>query len=161
MVYKMKYLHVEDRIMKVRAWLALALILCLTVSLAACGSNDTAVYVQSVSNLTGMGGIAAGDRFPGMVVSENVTEIKKDSEKTVKEVLVKEGDDVNKGDKLFEYDTDELQLSLEKKQLELEQLNASIENYQQQIKELERSAAGRPVRTSCNIPSRSRPLRWT
>ena len=60
--------------MKVRAWLALALILCLTVSLAACGSNDTAVYVQSVSDLTGMGGIAAGDRFPGMVVSENVTE---------------------------------------------------------------------------------------
>ena len=44
--------------MKVRAWLALALILCLTVSLAGCGSNDTAVYVQSVSNLTGMGGIA-------------------------------------------------------------------------------------------------------
>lgn len=114
MVYKMKHLHVEDRIMKVRAWLALALSLCLTVSLAACGSNDTAVYVQSVSNLTGMGGIAAGDRFPGMVVSENVTEIKKDSEKTVKEVLVKEGDDVNKGDKLFEYDTDELQLSLER-----------------------------------------------
>ena len=32
--------------MKVRAWLALALSLCLTVSLAACGSNDTAVYVQ-------------------------------------------------------------------------------------------------------------------
>lgn len=124
--------------MKVRAWLALALSLCLTVSLAGCGSNDTAVYVQSVSNLTGMGGIAAGDRFPGMVVSENVTEIKKDSEKTIKEVLVKEGDDVNKGDKLFEYDTEELQLSLEKKQLELEQLNASIESYQQQIKELEK-----------------------
>ncbi len=115
-----------------------------------CGSNEMAdMYVQSVSNLTGMGGIAAGDRFPGMVVSENVTEIKKDSEKTVKEVLVKEGDDVNKGDKLFEYDTDELQLSLEKKQLELEQLNASIENYQQQIKELQNaSAAGRPVRTA-------------
>ena len=124
--------------MKVRAWLALALSLCLTVSLAGCGSNDTAVYVQSVSDLTGMGGIAAGDRFPGMVVSENVTEIKKDSEKTIKEVLVKEGDDVNKGDKLFEYDTEELQLSLEKKQLELEQLNASIESYQQQIKELEK-----------------------
>ena len=124
--------------MKVRAWLALALSLCLAVSLAGCGSNDTAVYVQSVSDLTGMGGIAAGDRFPGMVVSENVTEIKKDSEKTVKEVLVKEGDDVNKGDKLFEYDTEELQLSLEKKQLELEQLNASIESYRQQIKELEK-----------------------
>ena len=52
MVYKMKHLHVEDRIMKVRAWLALALSLCLTVSLAACGSNDTAEYMQPVSNLT-------------------------------------------------------------------------------------------------------------
>ena len=124
--------------MKVRAWLALALILCLTVSLAACGSNDTAVYVQSVSNLTGMGGIAAGDRFPGMVVSENVTEIKKDSEKTVKEVLVKEGDDVNKGDKLFEYDTDELQLSLEKKQLELEQLNATLEDQQAELERIQK-----------------------
>ena len=52
MDYKMKLLRVEDRIMKVRAWLALALSLCLTVSLAGCGSNDTAVYVQSVSDLT-------------------------------------------------------------------------------------------------------------
>ena len=124
--------------MKVRAWLALALSLCLTVSLAGCGSNDTAVYVQSVSDLTGMGGIAAGDRFPGMVVSENVTEIKKDSEKTVKEVLVKEGDDVNKGDKLFEYDTDELQLSLEKKQLELEQLNATLEDQQAELERIQK-----------------------
>ena len=51
MVYKMKHLHVEDRIMKVRAWLALALSLCLTVSLAACGSNDTAVYVLSLIHI--------------------------------------------------------------------------------------------------------------
>ena len=124
--------------MKVRMCLALALCLCLILSLAGCGGNDTAVYVQSVAALTGMGGIAAGDRFGGMVVSENVTEIKKDSDKTIKEVLVKEGDDVNEGDTLFSYDTDELQLTLDKQRLELEQLNANIENYNQQIKELEK-----------------------
>lgn len=124
--------------MKLRTWLCLALCLCLTASLAGCGGDDTAVFVQSVSTLVGMGSIAPGDRFAGMVVSENVTEIKKDSEKTIKEVLVKEGDDVEEGQELFSYDTDQLQLTLDKQRLELEQLNATIENYNQQIKELEK-----------------------
>ncbi|MGM9550370.1 MAG: efflux RND transporter periplasmic adaptor subunit [Faecousia sp.] len=124
--------------MKLRTWLALALSLCLTASLTGCGGETTAVYVQPVSTLVGMGSLAAGDRFAGMVVSENVTEIKKDSEKTIKEVMVKEGDDVNEGDALFAYDTDELQLTLDKQRLELEQLNATIENYKQQITELEK-----------------------
>ena len=68
------------------ATLALCLALMLGI-LAGCGGDDTAVFVQSVSTLVGMGSIAPGDRFAGMVVSENVTEIKKDSEKTIKEVL--------------------------------------------------------------------------
>ena len=129
--------------MKLRTWLCLALCLCLTASLAGCGGDDTAVFVQSVSTLVGMGSIAPGDRFAGMVVSENVTEIKKDSEKTIKEVLVKEGDDVEEGQELFSYDTDQLQLTLDKQRLELEQLNATIENYNQQIKELEKERTER------------------
>ncbi|MDD5863113.1 MAG: efflux RND transporter periplasmic adaptor subunit [Firmicutes bacterium] len=124
--------------MKLRTWLCLALCLCLTASLAGCGGDETAVYVQSVATLVGMGGIAPGDRFSGMVVSENVTEIKKDSEKTIREVLVKEGDDVDEGQELFAYDTEQLQLTLDKQRLELEQLNATIDNYNQQIKDLER-----------------------
>lgn len=116
----------------------LCLILCLTILLAGCGGEKTAVYVQSVGVLMGMGGIAPGDRFAGMVVSENVTEIKKDADKTIKEVLVKAGDDVAEGQELFSYDTEELQLTLDKQRLELEQLNATIENYKQQIAQLEK-----------------------
>ena len=86
---------------KAKKWMTLALGLCLVVSLAGCGSKDTAVYVQSVEKLTGIGGIAPGDRFLGIVVSENVSEIKKDSDKTVKELLVKAGDDVEEGQALF------------------------------------------------------------
>ena len=122
--------------MKGRKIFCLALVL--TLALAGCGGKDAKVYVQSVASLAGMGGIAPGDRFGGLVVSENVAEIQKDSEKTVAELLVKEGDDVKEGQALFSYDTEELQLALEKKELERDQLSASIENYKRQIQDLER-----------------------
>ena len=123
--------------MKMKKAIALVLTLCMALSLAACGS-DTAVYVQSVKSLAALGGIAPGDRFQGLVVSENVTEINKDGDKTIAEVMVREGDDVAEGDALFAYDTDALQLTLDKQRLELEQLNATIENYYSQITTLER-----------------------
>ena len=107
------------------------------LGLCACGGNGNAVFVQSVADITGTGYIAPDDRFPGVVVSENVTEIQKDADKSVAELLVREGDDVEEGQILFSYDTDELQLALNKQLLELEQLDASIVNYQDQIKRLE------------------------
>ncbi|MBQ6839496.1 MAG: efflux RND transporter periplasmic adaptor subunit [Oscillospiraceae bacterium] len=105
--------------------------------LAGCASSENAVYVQSVASLSGMGGIAPGDRFAGLVVAENVTEIFKDEDKAVHTLFVKEGEDVQAGQELFSYDTDQLQLSLDRKNLELEQLKATIENYKQQIIDLE------------------------
>ena len=123
--------------MKRKKLLAAVLALCLVLTVTGC-SDATAVYVQSVKALSAMGGIAPGDRFQGIVVSENVTEITRDSEKTVRELKVKEGDDVEEGQELFSYDTDELKLTLEKQRLELEQLNATIENYQAQITQLEK-----------------------
>jgi len=117
--------------------MAAVLAILLVLSMAGC-SDSTAVYVQSVKTLGAMGGIAPGDRFPGIVVSENVTEINKDGEKTIKELKVREGDDVEEGQELFSYDTDELTLALEKQKLELEQLYATTENYETQIKQLEK-----------------------
>lgn len=126
----------EERVMK--KWIGLLIVLCLLLS--GCASTG-GVYVQSVEVLSNMGGIAPGDHFLGLVVSEHVTEIKKDSDKAVKELLVKEGDDVKKDQELFCYDTDELQLNYDKKCLELEQLKASIESYKTQIKQLENERA--------------------
>ena len=121
--------------MKRMKWMALALSLALMLS--ACGSSGgTGVYVQSVQDLMDVGGIAPGDRFAGVLVSENVCEIQKDQDKTVSELLVKEGDDVTEGQALFSYDTDQLQLTLDRQKLELEQLKAAIENYKDQIEEL-------------------------
>lgn len=121
-----------------KKWMVLLLILCLTLS--GCASTG-GVYVQSVEVLSNMGGIAPGDHFLGLVVSEHVSEIKKDSDKAVKELLVKEGDDVKEGQELFSYDTDELQLNYDKKCLELDQLKASIDSYKSQIKQLENERA--------------------
>ena len=123
--------------MKCKKMVSALLVLFLLVTLVGCSSNGTAVYVQSVKDLMGMGGIAPGDRFAGIVVSENVAQIQKDSERSVAELLVREGDDVKEGDILFSYDMDEVQLQLDKQRLEKEQLVASIENYKEQIKDLE------------------------
>lgn len=127
--------------MNMKKWLCIVCGLCLILSLTACGSDENAVFVQSVKTLSGLGGIAPGDRFPGMVVSENVTEVHKDSEKVIADVYVKEGDDVVEGQELFSYDMDQLQLSLDKQRLELEQLKATIENYKTQIEDLKKDEA--------------------
>lgn len=126
--------------MKLKKYVAVALAMAMLLSFAGCGSKEGAVYVQSVAELANLGGIAPGDRFAGIVVSENVAQVQKDGEKTIAELLVKEGDDVKEGDPLFSYDTGELELALAKQELELEQLKASIENYKEQIAEMEKQS---------------------
>ena len=127
--------------MTVKKWISLLAALALLTSLAGC-SSDGAIYVQSVESLTGMGGIAPGDRFAGLVVSEHVAEIRKDGDRRIAELLVKEGDDVKEGDSLFCYDTDELQLNLDKQRLEMQQLLATIDNHKAQINDLENQSRG-------------------
>ena len=118
--------------------LVLCLALCLVLTMAACAEAENAVYVQEVADLVNMGGIAPSDKFAGVVVSENIAEVQKDNQMAVAELLVREGDDVTEGQELFYYDTQQLQLSLDKQRLELEQAQATIENYKRQIADLEK-----------------------
>ena len=120
--------------------IAAILALALSLSLAACAGKAGGVYVQNVGDLSGFG-VTDGDRFPGVVVAENVTKIQRDADKTVGELFVKAGDTVKTGDQLFSYDTEQLQLNLDKQKLEQEQLEATIENYKDQISELENQRA--------------------
>lgn len=124
--------------MKMKRWLCGALTVCMLLGFAGCADEGAAVYVQPVSEVAAGGSIALGDKFPGMIVSENVTEIQRDMDKTVAELKVKAGDDVTEGQELFSYDSDELQLTLDKQKLELEQLEATVENYKDQIATLEK-----------------------
>ena len=124
--------------MNIKKWMLWVLTAVLLLSLCGCGNSGTAVYVQSVAELAGLGGIAPDDRFAGVVVSENVAEVNRDSDKTIDELKVKAGEDVQEGQILFTYDTEQLQLALDKQRLEKEQLVASIENYKSQITDLEK-----------------------
>ena len=98
-----------------KKWIAGVVTAAALLGLWGCDNTPAAkVYVQNVGEITGMGAIGVQDAFPGIVVSESVTEIQRDSERTVSMLHVAEGDDVNQGDVLFEYDSEELQLTLDK-----------------------------------------------
>lgn len=111
--------------------------LALALSLSACAQTQTEVPVQRVDELTAAAAVA--DRFAGVVVSDNAVTIAKEADKTIEELLVKEGQQVSAGQKLFSYDSDELSLTLDKQELELDRLEAEIDDLEDQIKDLKKS----------------------
>ncbi|MDY2719525.1 MAG: HlyD family efflux transporter periplasmic adaptor subunit [Candidatus Faecousia sp.] len=126
-----------------RKFFSVILVLCLSCGLfCGCGADsDVTVSVQSVSMLTGVSSIGMYSRYAGIVQSGDVEKIEKSSDLEILEVKVSAGDTVKAGQVLFTYDTDAISLDLEKKQLELEQLNGAIDTKTQQIAALEKEKA--------------------
>ena len=118
-----------------KKWIACMLVLGLMLSAAGCGS-ESSVPVQRADQLALAG--QAGERYAGIVVSENVVEITRDSSKRVEELYVQVGQEVRSGDKLFSYDSDELELELEKTQLEVEKMQNEQTTYTEQLEKLEK-----------------------
>lgn len=123
---------------KLTVVLALTLVLGL---LAGCGSDASAVYVQSVADITGYGALGEYNTCAGVVVAGNEAKIDKDESRKVVEIKVEVGQTVKEGDVLFVYDTDEIKLSLDKAQLEIEQLKNSLTDYDNQIAQLQKEKA--------------------
>ena len=73
----------------------------------------------------------------GVVESQDVLEVNRDSERTIREVQVAVGDEVEVGTVLFTYNTEELEMQVSQAKLELESINNDIANYNAQIKELQ------------------------
>lgn len=109
--------------------------LALALMLTGCGKADSGVFVQRADQLSAAG--RAAQRYVGMVVSENVVEINRDSSKTVETLHVTLGQEVKTGDKLFTYDSAALELDLEKAQLEVEKMSNEQTTYAEQLKKLE------------------------
>lgn len=107
----------------------------LVLLLSACNQQGGGVSVERADMLSVSA--QAGERYAGVVVSENTQKVSRDTSKTVKELYVHEGQDVKTGDLLFSYDSDELQLDLEKQNLELEKLSNELTNYEDQLEDLE------------------------
>ncbi len=128
----------------------------LCLNLTACGGstagNKDTVAVQSVSMLTGLD-LSGVNRYSGVAEAKSTQKVPKDADKTVEECCVEVGQEVHKGDVLFRYDVEALQLSVETAQLEAEQLENSISNYASQISQLEkeRKSAGKSEKLSYTI----------
>lgn len=112
--------------------------------------DKTKVYVASVSEAMGYGSVGAADRFTGVVDSQKAVVVKADSSKTIKTCFVNEGDQVTAGTQLFEYDTNEINNSIEETQLEIDKLNIEVTSAKQQITQLESEKAAAPSEEQLN-----------
>lgn len=115
--------------------LAMVMTLTLALTASACGSGPDTVNVQRADELSASG--QAAERFAGMVVSENVVEIKRDSDKSILELYITEGQKVTAGEKLFTYDSAALEIDLEKQQLEVTKMTEEQSSYNSQLNSLQ------------------------
>ncbi len=121
----------------VSALLAGALVLGMLAGCSGGAASGEAVPVEQVSSIVSMGAVGLADRYAGMVAAGETAQVKRDQEKTILETYVEVGDLVQAGDVLFAYDTEAMQLDLEKAYLEKEKLENTIASAQDSIKELE------------------------
>ena len=105
------------------------------------GSKEEIAYVTSVSSMNDMAGT---QKLAGVVESQKTLDIQKDTEREVKEILVKTGDEVDVGTPLFTYDTAKLDTDLQQANLDLERVNNDMENQKAQIAQLEKEKKKAP-----------------
>lgn len=129
--------------------IVVACILCAVLAAAAAGwmflrpmgigaENGEGVWVQSVSTLSNMGTLGADNYFAGIVETQQTVKIQRDTNRTLKDTYVQTGDTIQKGEKLFEYDSQESEMALEKAKIEAQQLQNSISSYQSQLETLQK-----------------------
>ena len=78
------------------------------------------------------------NRYAGVVEPQETVSVELESGRTVKEVKVKTGDQVKKGQLLFEYDLSSIQENLEEAQLDLDRLKNEAGSLTEQIATLEK-----------------------
>lgn len=112
---------------------------CILLGSAGSKGQADAVFVSRVSELMGLTGSETGiqNRYAGVVEPQKTLDIQLESDRTVAEIYVTEGQEVAEGDPLFRYDTDEMAISLEQQKLELEKMDTGMENQKREIAELE------------------------
>lgn len=131
----------------------LTLALALALLLTGCAS-ETVVNAVQVRMVTRAG--EAADHYAGVVISENTVEIRRDLNRIVAETCVNVGDVVEVDQVLFRYDSDELNLQLDRQELDMDRLEADIKSKEAQVKEVEKELkkATGDLKTQLNIQLR-------
>lgn len=102
--------------------------------------NDGAekVFVTPVADINTVNAVSlSGQCFSGVIESQKTLDVKYDTSKQIKEILVKEGDQVEEGTELLTYDVESMELELEQGELEIEKYNNDIDSMKKQITQLE------------------------
>lgn len=110
----------------------LVLVIGIAVGVVLLNQNSRRAYVQSVGELN-MSYVTSSQTFYGRVAESAQQKIMLSSEKKVSDVFVAKGDKLKKGDKLFQYDTRLLELSLEEKQLTVTINETTLSNEKQKL----------------------------
>ncbi len=106
------------------------------------GKNQEVAYVQTVAEVTGLGDSAGlVNRYAGVVEAQESWSLKQDSDAKIKEILVKVGDTVKKGDPLLTYDVDKYQSDLEQAKIDQERLENELQNAKDTAAQLEKDKA--------------------
>ena len=122
----------------------LALVLAVGL-LSACGSGKAAVYVQSVAALTGYGSLGGANASSGVVVAQKEIKVERDSSRKIKQLNVEVGQEVKSGEVLFTYDMEDMQLTIDKAKLEIEQMKNNVKDLTTQISQLEKEKKSAPT----------------
>ena len=99
-------------------------------------SGIDTVYVTKISKLSEMDS-GVENRYAGVVEPQETVQVKIESGRKVKEVQVKTGEEVKKGQLLFQYDLGSIQQSLQEAQLALDRLKNEALSISDQITTLE------------------------
>ena len=103
--------------------------------------QEGAVYVQSVSVITGVGPAGQRNRYSGVVEAKNVISVDPDKDLSVKKCFVSAGDKIQKGDPLFSYDVESLEISYEQLQLDILGLENGIKASEAKTESLKKKLA--------------------
>lgn len=141
--------------MKNRKVMKRVLVIAIVAAIAG-GSIGTGVYVQRAKMTAEVMSVADlnsgywGDdvNSSGMITNDYSQSVEITNTDEIKEVYVKEGQQVQKGDKLLALDTTVASLNLQGKQLEVENLNNQITIAQNDLKKLKNTKHmwSRPIR---------------
>lgn len=112
--------------------------------LTGCGNKLPAVYVQSVAQIMGYGTMGGSNACAGVVVAQKEVKVERDENRKIAELKVEVGQTVSEGEVLFVYDTDEIQLTIDKAKLEIEQMKNTVNDYTEQITQLEKEKKSAP-----------------
>lgn len=104
--------------------------------LASAESAEGSVYMSKVSDIMDQGALGIKTRLVGVVDPQESKDIKLDSDKQLKETFVEVGDEVKKGDPLFSYDVEAMKQKILEADLELEEMNNTLQTMNQQLNEL-------------------------